>query len=273
MLLLLSVAVGFVLLIACANVANLVLARATTRMREVSVRSALGASRLRLIRQLLTESVLLALLGGLGRSPSCYMGDSITRRSEPARYSPAWPSCHQSGRVGFQPCSIAAERNCVRIGTCTARFASQPEPSIEARRTGQLRPSRQDAVDAGGSRIALSTVLLVSAGLLMESFVRLMQVDPGLDPSHLLVFNIGLPPTSAPTQQDEFYRQVVEKLQGLPGVQSAAAVSRLPLAGGNSDRSFNLPGSDRPYQADIRVSTPGYFQTMGIPLAPRTRFQ
>jgi putative ABC transport system permease protein len=116
------------------------------------------------------------------------------------------------------------------------------------------------------AEIALSLVLLVGAGLLVKSFVRLMQVDPGFDSSHLLSFNIGLPPSSAPAQQDEFYRQAVAKLQAVPGVQSAAAVSRLPLAGGNSDRSFTLPGNDRSHQADIRVSTPGYFRTMAIPV-------
>src|SRR5262249_36764440 len=100
--------------------------------------------------------------------------------------------------------------------------------------------------------IALSLVLLVGAGLLIKSFVVLMRVAPGFAPGHLLVFNVGLSPSSAPAQQDALYKEVVEKLRELPGVQSAAAISRLPLAGGNSDRSFNHPGSDKNYQADIR---------------------
>src|SRR5215472_16801617 len=179
------------------------------------------------------------------------MGDSVARRFEPARYSRPWSHYHQSGRIGLQRCRIVAEWNSVWPSARSTRFGSQLKRNTEGRRAEQLRYSSQDTVDAG---------------LLMKSFVRLMQVDPGFDSSHLLVFNIGLPPTSALAQQDEFYRQVVEKLHVLPGVQSAAAVSRLPLAGGNSDRSFNLPGNDKGYQADIRVSTPGYFQTMGIPL-------
>jgi hypothetical protein len=101
---------------------------------------------------------------------------------------------------------------------------------------------------------------------MLKSFVRLMNVDPGFDPNHLLVFSVGLPPSASSAQQDAFYREVVDRLQALPGVQSVGAVSRLPLAGGNSSRSFKLPGGTKDYSADLRVSMPGYFQTMGIPL-------
>jgi predicted permease len=116
------------------------------------------------------------------------------------------------------------------------------------------------------TEVGLSLVLLIGAGLMLKSFVRLMNVDPGFDPNHLLVFSVGLPPSASSAQQDAFYREVVERLQALPGVQSVGAVSRLPLVGGNSSRSFNLPGSTKSYTADLRVSTPGYFRTMGIPL-------
>jgi len=110
-------------------------------------------------------------------------------------------------------------------------------------------------------------MLLIGAGLLVKSFSRLMHVDPGFDPAHLLVFGVGLPSSASPVQQDAFYKQVVDRLQVLPGVRSAGAVSRLPLQGGNSSRSFTIPGSDRKdYLADIQVSTPSYFHTMGIPL-------
>jgi putative ABC transport system permease protein len=265
-LLLLSAAVGFVLLIACANVANLVLARSTTRLREVSVRAALGASRGRLIRQLLTESVLLALLGG-------FVGVLLAAWAIPlfVGWSPA--DIRALGQISLNR-NVLAFSIAVSLlsGTLFGLF-----PALHASRTN-LNETLKDgerSSSAGHRRtrstlavveIALSLVLLVGAGLLVKSFVRLMQVDPGFDASHLLVFDIGLPPTSSVGQQDEFYRQVIEELKGLPGVQSAAAVSRLPLAGGNSDRSFTLPGDDKSYQADIRVSTPGYFQTMAIPL-------
>ena len=266
MLVLLSVAVGFVLLISCANVANLLLARATTRSREVSVRSALGASRPRLIRQLLTESVVLALLGGVA-------GVLVAVWAVPAlvRLSP-------SDIRGFVDIGInryvlafsvlASLLSGILFGLAPALHASRTNlnEALKEGGRGSTGTHRKTRSTLAVSEIALSLVLLVGSGLLVKSFVRLMQVDPGFNPSHLLVFNVGLPPTSGPTQQDEFYSQVIERLQALPGVQFAAAVSRLPLAGGNSDRSFQLPGSDRYYQADIRVSTPGYFQTIGVPL-------
>jgi putative ABC transport system permease protein len=265
-LLLLFVAVGFVLLIACANVANLLLARATTRSREVSVRSALGASRLRLIRQLLTESTLLAVIGGLA-------GVLLAVWVVPALGGLTPPDLHGIGMV-------AINRDVLAFSVAASLFSGIVfglAPAVRASRVNlndALKEGERGSTGSHGrtrsmlavSEIALSVILLVGSGLLIKSFVRLMRVDPGFDPSHLLVFSVGLPPTSAPAQQDEFYREVVERLQALPGVQSAAAISRLPLAGGNSDRSFNLPGSNQNYQADIRVSTPGYFKTMGIPL-------
>ena len=265
-LLLLSVAVGFVLLIACANVANLVLARSTTRLREVSVRAALGASRVRLVRQFLTENVLLALLGG-------FVGVLLAMWAIPSLVGLSPLNIRDLGQIGMNrevlAFSIAASLlSGILFGLAPALCAARVnlnEKLKEAERSSSAthRGTRSTLAVA---EIALSLVLLVGAGLLVKSFIRLMQVDPGFDPSHLLVFNIGLPPTSRPAQQDEFYRQVVEKLREVPGVESTAGVSRLPLAGGNSDRSFNLPGNNRDYQADIRVSTPGYFKTMGIPL-------
>jgi putative ABC transport system permease protein len=264
-LLLLFVAVGFVLLIACANIANLLLARATTRSREVSVRSALGASRLRLIRQLLTESTLLAVIGGVA-------GVLLAVWVLPVLGGLIPPELHGIG--------IAINRDVLAFSVSASLFSGIVfglAPALHASRVNlndALKEGERGSKGSHGrtrsmlavSEIALSLILLVGSGLLIKSFARLMQVDPGFDPGHLLVSNVGLPPTSAPARQDEFYREVVEQLQALPGVQSAAATSRLPLAGGNSDRSFNLPGSDQNYQADIRVSTPGYFKTMGIPL-------
>jgi putative ABC transport system permease protein len=116
------------------------------------------------------------------------------------------------------------------------------------------------------AEVGLSLVLLIGAGLMLKSFVLLMNVDPGFDPNHLLVFSVGLPPSASSAQQDAFYREAVDRLQALPGVQSVGAVSRLPLTGGNSSRSFNVPGNTKEYSADLRVSTTGYFKTMGIPL-------
>jgi putative ABC transport system permease protein len=265
-LLLLLVAVAFVLLIGCANVANLLLARATTRTREVSIRAALGASRLRVIRQLLTESLLLALIGGVA-------GILLAAWCVPALLAMSPSEIRDFGAIGVNRdvlgFSLAVSLlSGILFGLAPALHASRRnlnESLKEGERgsTGSHGKTRSALVVA---EVGLSLVLLVGSGLLVKSFVRLLRVDPGFDSSHLLVFNVGLPTSSTPAQQDDFYHQVAERLQALPGVQSAGAVSRVPLSGGNSDRSFRLPGSDKDYEADIRVSTPTYFKTMGIPL-------
>jgi len=265
-LIVLLVAVGLVLLIGCANVANLLLARATVRSREVAIRAALGASRQRLIRQLLTESVLLALLGGIA-------GILLAIWAVPVLLAASPPDIRDFTAIGVNRdvlafSVVASLFSGILFGLAPALHASRENLNNalkegERGSTGGHARTRSVLVVA---EVGLSIVLLVGSGLLIRSFVRLMRVDPGFDSSHLLVFQVGLPPTSNTSQQDGFYHQVVERLQALPGAQSAGAVSRLPLAGGNSDRSFQLPGSDQSYQADIRISTPGYFQTMGIPL-------
>ena len=265
-LILLIVAVALVLLIGCANIANLLLARATTRLREVSIRAALGASRLRLLQQFLTESVLLALMGGLA-------GVLLAVWAVPALLAMSPFDIRNFTAIGINQdvlwFSLAASLfSGILFGLAPAWHASR------GRLSQALKEGERGSTSGKGrgrsalvvAEVGLSLILLIGSGLLVKSFVRLMRVDPGFESSRLLVFNVGLPPASATSQQDEFYRQAVERLQALPGVQSAAAVSRLPLAGGNSGRSFRLPSSDHSYQADIRVSTPSYFQTMGIPL-------
>jgi putative ABC transport system permease protein len=115
--------------------------------------------------------------------------------------------------------------------------------------------------------VGLTLVLLIAAGLMMKSFGKLTRVDPGFRAENLLVFDIGLPPTADDAHRLSFYQQVVERARALPGVTNVGAVSRLPLSGGNSSRSFNVAGrGDKSYEADIRISTPDYFQTMGIPV-------
>ena len=265
-LLLLLVAVAFVLLIGCANVANLLLARATGRAREVSIRAALGASRLRLIRQLLTESVLLALMGGVA-------GVLLAAWCVPVLLAMSPPDIRDFTAIGVNRdvlgfSIIVSVLSGILFGLAPALHASRGnlnEYLKEGERgsTGSHSKTRSVLVVA---EVGLSLILLAGSGLLIKSFVRLMEVNPGFDTSHLLVFNVGLPTSSTLAQQDDFYHQVVERLQALPGVQSAGAVSRVPLSGGNSDRGFEVPGSNKKYNADIRISTPLYFQTMGIPL-------
>jgi putative ABC transport system permease protein len=271
-LLLLVGAVVLVLLIACANVANLLLARAAERTKEVSIRSALGASRLRLVRQLLTESVLLALIGGA-------WGVLLAAWAVPAFWALRPPGMSDLEPMGLSPevlgFSVAVSvLSGILFGLAPA-FQVAGENLSGSLKEGERGSSR----NRGRTRsalviveVGLSLVLLIAAGLILKSFGRLLNVDPGFDPNHLLVFSLGLSPSASAAQQDAFYQQVQDRIEALPGVQSAGAVSRLPLSDGNSDRSFKIPGSDQPYDADIRVSTPSYFHAMGIPLLQGRNF-
>ena len=265
-LFILLAAVVFVLLIGCANVANLLLARATDRAREVSIRTALGAGRLRLVRQLLTESVLLALIAGVA-------GIVLAWWTVPALLALSPPDISNFKQIGLNPevlgfSVIVSVLSGILFGLAPAFHASRTNlnESLKEGERGSTSSRGRTRSALVVAEVGLSLLLLIGAGLMVKSFVRLMNVDPGFDPDHLLVFSVGLPPSSTPEQQDGFYRQVESRLQTVPGVQSVGAVSRLPLAGGNSDRGFMIPGSDKSYNADIRVSTPGYFQAMRIPL-------
>ncbi|MGA9813824.1 MAG: ABC transporter permease [Terriglobales bacterium] len=265
-LLVLLAAVVIVLLIGCANVANLLLARATARAREISIRTALGASRWRLLRQLLTESGLLALMGGV-------LGILLAVLAVPSLLALSPPDIRQFKQIGINrevlAFSFLASVFCGDLlGLVPALQSSRSHPN-ESLKEGE----RGSTASRGRTRsalviaeVGLSLVLLIGAGLLVKSFARLMEVHAGFDPDRLLTFNLELPSSTDPVRQFAFYQQVLERLQALPGVQAAGAVSRLPLAGGNSGRSFGVPGIEKQYDADIRVSTPDYFRAMRIPL-------
>jgi putative ABC transport system permease protein len=265
-LLVLLAAVAVVLLICCANVANLLLARGAARAKEISIRTTLGASRQRLLRQLLTESILLALAGGL-------LGLLLAVVAVPLLLALSPPDIREFRQIGINrevlAFSFLASLVCGLIfGLIPALQGSQSNPSKSLKEgergsTATRGRTRSTLVIA---EVGLSLVLLVGAGLLVKSFVRLMDVDPGFDPDHLLTFSLGLPSSTHPTHQLAFYQQVLQRLQALPGVQAVGAVSRLPLAGGNSSRSFKASGSEKGYEADIRVSAADYFRAMGIPL-------
>jgi len=271
-LLVLLAAVVIVLLIGCANVANLLLARATARAKEISIRTALGASRRRLLRQLLTESVLLALLGGV-------LGFLLAVLAVPALLALSPPDIREFNQIGINRevlafSFLASVVSGVGFGLIPALQASRSNPN-EFLKEGE----RGSTANRGRTRstlviaeVGLSLVLLVAAGLLAKSFARLMDVNPGFDPDHLLTFNLALPSSADRVRQLAFYQQVVQRLQGLPGVQAAGAVSRLPLSGGNSSRSFYVPGIEKSFDADIRVSTPDYFRTLRIPLLKGRNF-
>jgi putative ABC transport system permease protein len=265
-LLVLAGAVGFLLLIACANVANLQLARAASRAKEVSIRTALGASRSRLVRQFVTESMLLALIGGA-------FGVLLATWAIPVLIALAPPAVSGFKNItlngGVLAFSVATSLlSGVFFGLTPAFLVSSANPSeslVEGERGSTGARSRGRSILIA-TEVSLTLVLLVAAGLLLKSFSKLIHVDPGFSADNLLVFDIGLPPTADEAHNLAFYQQVTEKLEALPGVTRVGAISRLPMSGGNSSRDFNVVGQQKSHSADIRIATPDYLRTMGIPL-------
>jgi putative ABC transport system permease protein len=273
-LLVLLGAVGLVLLIACANVANLLLARAATREKELAIRAALGAGRLRLVRQLLTESVLLSLLGGGAGLLLASWGMDGLQTILPADLGRFTAIELNQSVLGFT----------VMLSMITGLFFGAA-PSLAL-----LRPALQESLKEGGrssgraaarpwvrnalvvSEVALSLVLLSCAGLLLKSFARLQSVHAGFDPKGVLSMQVSLASAkyAESHQQIQFYNQAVERLEQLPGVTSVGAIS-WQLMGLGSATSFRL--GDRPAPAageeptgEVRMVTPGWFRTMDVPL-------
>lgn len=279
-LLVLLGAVGFVLLIACVNVANLLLARAAGRHKEIAVRSAMGAGRRRIVRQLLTESLLLSLLGGaLGLLLSLWCVRALVALSP--------ENLIGAGEVGLDlpvlAFTLAASLlTGILFGLAPALEASRVklnESLKESGRgtTGSSRGRRlRDALIA--AEVGLALVLLVGAGLMVRSFVLLQAVDPGFDARNLLTLRVALPAVKYPddAKVDAFFRQAVAELRTLPGVRAASAVSELPFASLGTATSFTIEGRPAPppgehFGTDVRVVDEEYFRTMRIPvLAGRT---
>ncbi|HEX8142216.1 MAG TPA: ABC transporter permease [Pyrinomonadaceae bacterium] len=273
-LLVLLGAVGFVLLIACANVANLLLARASVRRKEIAIRTALGAGRRRLIRQLLTESVLLSLVGGgLGMVLAVWGVDVLVKLNQ--NNIPRAQEVGIDGRVLAFTCGLSLLTG-ILFGLAPALQASKTELTEALKEGGRTSGGSHRARVRNLlviSEIALALVLLIGAGLMVKSFSRLSHVNPGFEPQNLLTMQVALPSTkySEPKRRADFYRQALEKIKTLPGVQSAGAVSHLPLSGSVGSGFFSIegraesPGEQLPH-TDLRASTPDYLQTMGIPL-------
>ena len=265
-LLVLFAAVGFLLFIGCANVANLLLARAATRAREISIRAAMGASRTRLVRQLLTESVLLALIGGA-------VGALLAAWAIPLLMQMAPPALRSFKEIGLNGQVLAFSFG---ISVVTGiLFGLVPAISSSSASPAESLKQGERGSTAGGSRrrafliateVGLSLILLIGAGLMIKSFANVTKVEPGFNHDRLLLFNVGASAKADEAQQFQFYQQVVQQVATVPGVQHVAAISRLPFSGGNSSRTFNRPGSTKIDQADIRIATSDYFQTMGMPL-------
>jgi putative ABC transport system permease protein len=272
-LLVLFGAVGCVLLIACANVANLLLARALARQKEMAIRTALGASRWRVIRQLLTESVLLSLIGAsLGLLLAYWSVDALSHLT--AVDLPRAQEVRLDLRVlGFALC--VSLLNGLAFGLAPAIQASKPDLNETLKEGGRgsqgvVRNRIRSSLIV--SEVALALILLAGAGLLLNSFIRLSNVPPGINPKNALTMQISLPDKKYPDAERRaaFFQQVVERIENLPGVDAAGVTRTMPLAGWSPMTSFSIIG--RPGQpeaghiTDFNFCTPGYFRAGGIPL-------
>jgi predicted permease len=278
-LLVLLGAVGFVLLIACSNVANLLLARATARRKEIAIRAALGAGRLRLLRQFLTESVLLSLIGGiLGLIVTLWSVNLLVAIFPNNIENMSIPTVEQipiDGRVlAFS--FLLSLLTGLLFGLAPALHAIRPDLNIS------LRESKGTSMGSGGRRFsnllvvsqtALALILLVGAGLMIRSFMRLSESKLGFDYDKVLAIDIRLPryKYDSEEKQRSFVNAAIDKLGSIPGVESAGAINFLPLSGNLGAVRFSIEG--RPYPkpgeetlADDRVITEGYFRSMGIGL-------
>lgn len=273
-LLLLLGAVGFVLLLACANVANLLLARANTRQKEIAVRTALGARRSRLLRQLLTESTVLAMLGGIAGTMLAFVGTKILIAAATPNV-PRIQELTRDGRVLVFGLGISLLTGLI-FGIAPALQASKPN-------LNEILKEGERGSTAGGSRLYLSNVLVITqvalalvlaigAGLMLRSFSRLQNVNPGFTTHNLLTMQIELPQAKFPKPQlrANFFKDAVERIRAVPGVTSVATVSELPLSGQLNDTHFQLegttPDAQNKHLANFRMSSSNYFKTMGIPL-------
>ena len=274
-LLILLGAVGFVLLVACANVANLLLARAAVRQKEIALRVALGASRWRLIRQFLTESILLSAIGGLVGLLLSFVALMVLRSFIPQEISQATEIAIDAKVLGFT--GLVSILTGVIFGLAPITQASNLNLNETLKEGG-----RDSHAGSRGNRIrsllvvtevAVSLILLIAAGLLINSFIRLRNVDPGFRTDNVLTMGIVLPQLKYPDQarRSAFYTDVVRRVEALPGVKSAAVTNWIPLVfqgdsiGITIEGQQNVPVSERP-NAVTRVISPQYFSAMGIHL-------
>jgi putative ABC transport system permease protein len=274
-LLVLSGAVAFVLLIACANVANLLLARGAARQREIAIRSALGASRARVVRQLLTESFVLAALGGALGLLVAEWGIALLLALSPVDLATAGPVT-----LSYPVLLFTATASLLTAIVCGLA------PAFEGARTDVHETLKDGARQVGAgvrhrrlrqtfvvSEIALAVVLLVGAGLMLRSFGSLRRVNPGYSTNNILTMRLQLPGTKYrdDASRIRFFRDATSRIQEVPGVQAVGAISYLPLSGLSAGTGFTIegqppppPGSDN--VTDVSVCDDGYFRTMNVPL-------
>ena len=277
-------AVGFVLLLACANVANLLLVRASSRQKEIAIRMALGASRWRLVRQLLTESVLLALMGGLLGLLIAVWGVDLMRSGVPASLAGQMPNWENVG------VNASAFYFTLGISLLTGLVFGLA-PALQATRAHFNESLKEGGRTSGGtgghnrlrsalvvSEVTLSLVLLIGAGLMIRSFIRLLETEPGFNASNVMLADLELAGPKyggeKPEQEQarvDFYHRLVERVSALPGVERAAVVNIVPLSRNNTNSSFTVVGQPAPPRAqepfaNWRTVSPGYHEVVKIPL-------
>ena len=273
-LVILLCAVGLVLLIACANIANLLLTRATSRSKEIALRVALGAPQRRIARQLLTESAILGIFGSVAGMFLAYLGVSALILLLP----PGLPRIHtvhvDASVLGFAlVLSLAAS---FVFGLAPVFFAAQSDPQTNLRegaRAGEATGSQRARSFLAAAEVALAMVLLVGAGLLMRSFARLTSVSPGFDPNGVVKAMVSLPQFQYSTQLQwtAFATELMTRLQAAPGMQNSACAAPLPIQDGQVNLPFEIVGNPplppgAANTADYVTASPRYFSVMGIPL-------
>ena len=282
-LLVLLAAVGFVLLIACANVASLLLTRSLSRQKEVAIRSALGASRRRVVRQLLTESLLLSLVGGLAGVLIAYWGVPALIAAIPQQQLIAMPFLKSLGiDAGILAFTLGLSLlTGLVFGLAPALQSSRLDLNEVLKEGGRssaagARQRLRSAMVV--TEIAMAVVLLVGAGLMMKSLFRLLQTNVGFQTENVLTMSVVLPPSKYPeaNQQINFNDQLRERVRSLPGVTGAGTVNILPLNGGNTTRFYidgdPIPQPGKEIESNIRTVSDDYFKTLGVPLIAGRNF-
>jgi putative ABC transport system permease protein len=268
-LLILLGAVGLIVVITCVNVANLLLVRATSRQHETSVRFALGASRGRIVRQFLAESLLLSVAGcGAGVLLGTVMMRLLVLAAPPD--IPRLDATTMDWRV-FAVSAVVAALSGIAFGLLPAWQASRARPAGSLKGMGRVSGGRSPLRWRAAltvAEVSISLVLLVAAGLLLKSFVTVVGVDLGFRTDNVLAANINLPEMRyrTPDQRLQFFEQLEQRITGLPGVQAIAFANRMPMRGGWSSGVFLESRGDRVYESDFQAVSPGYFSTLGISL-------
>lgn len=273
-------AVAFVLLIACVNVANLLLARGAARGAELAVRIALGARARRIVSQLMTESLLLGMIGGVAGIGLAFVGTELLVRLAPAG-TPLIDQVAVDGRI-LAFAALATLLTSVLFGVLPATRAARVDPAGAMRESGRSGASSGSARLRGGlvvGQVALALVLLVGAGLLARSFQNLQRVDLGFDPEGVISMRVQLPQTRYPDAPARlaFFGELEERLSALPGVEAVGSITNLPMAGFDGDVSFQVEGAAPPRpglepSVWLRRVTPGYFASVDLEIVSGRAF-